>query len=486
MSESSSDLNTGFLARAGLLDDEACRRAEVVLQQVVKDGLETVRLVFPDQHGILRGKAVVASALRSAFRSGVGAPSTILFKDTSQRTVFPVWSGDAGFGQGTLIGSGDVVLAPDPSTFKVLPWSPRSGWLLCDVVQKDGTPISFASRTVLRAAMDRLAAAGFDMVTGLEIEFHVFEVNNPRRDPVDAGMPATAPDVGFVTRNFELLGEARYDALEDVIDVLRQHCVALGLPIRAMEAEFGPSQLEFVFDPGRPIDQADAMVLFRSMAKQVCARRGLHATFMCRPKFEACAASGWHLHQSVIARDGGRNIFVPEPDGALSETGGAWIAGLLDHARETCLLTTPTINGYRRYQAYQLAPNRIQWAYDNRGAMIRALLQPGDDASRIENRVAEPAANPYYVLASQVLGGLSGVRRALAAPEPVEAPYDSTAPRLPGNLLEAIEAFEQGALFRETLGEEFVKFYAHLKRAEWDRYVATISEWEQDEYFSLF
>jgi len=118
--------------------------------------------------------------------------------------------------------------------------------------------------------------------------------------------------------------------------------------------------------------------------------------------------------------------------------------------------------------------------------MIRALMQPDDAASRIENRVAEPAANPYYVLASQIVGGLSGMQQGLTAPAPIEEPYDNSAPALPGNLLEAIEAFGGGSLYKDALGEELVRYYAHLKRAEWDRYISTISDWEQREYFSLF
>lgn len=475
-----------MLAQSHLLSPEACRLAEEVIARVQADDLETVRLVFPDQHGTLRGKTIAASALRAAFKSGVTAPSTVLFKDTSQRTVFPVWQGDAGFGDGILIGSGDILLAPDPTTFQVLPWSPKSAWMLCDVAHKDGAAISFAPRTLLRTAIAQLASAGFEMMAGLEVEFHVFRIADARTGPAHAGMPAAEPDVEFLTKNFELLGEARYDALEGVMDLLRRHCIALGLPVRAMEAEFGPSQMEFVFDPAGPLEQADAMVLFRSMVKQVCARQGLHATFMCRPKFGACAASGWHLHQSIVERNTGRNVFIPDPDGNLDATASAWIAGLLQHARETCLITTPTINGYRRYQAFQLAPNRIQWAYDNRGAMIRALFQASDPASRIENRVAEPAANPYYVLASQIAGGLSGVRSNLTAPAPVDTPYDNSAPALPCNLLESIEAFEAGSLFSASFGDAFADYYARLKRAEWDRYIATISDWEQREYFSIF
>ncbi|MEM7751065.1 MAG: glutamine synthetase, partial [Pseudomonadota bacterium] len=257
------------------------------LARVEAEGLETVRFVFPDQHGILRGKTLMLRALRSAIESGITAPSTVLLKDTSQRTAFPVWGADAGFGHGTLTGSGDIRLVPDLSTFRILPWSTTSGWVLCDVANVDGTPLPFAPRTVLKQAVQQLASAGYHMVAGLEVEFHIFELADPRKTPASGGMPAEAPDVAYLTRNNELLGEARYDALEQIIDQLRAHCVALDLPVRAVEAEFGPSQVEFVFDPAGPLEQADAMVLFRSMVKQVCARQGLHATFMCQPKLNA-------------------------------------------------------------------------------------------------------------------------------------------------------------------------------------------------------
>ena len=455
------------------------------IARVEEAQLETVRFVFPDQHGILRGKTLLPSALRSAVESGITVPSTILLKDTSQRTAFPVWTADAGFGRGALTGSGDILLQPDLSTFRVLPWSQKSGWVLCDVTVRDGGELSFAPRTVLKKAVRELANAGYRMVAGLEVEFHIFRVEDPHAEPNNSGMPASPAEVSYITRNYELLGESRYDAFEGIVDKLRAHCLALKLPIRAIEAEFGPSQLEVVFDPGDPLEQADTMLLFRSMVKQVCAREALHATFMCRPKLNACAASGWHLHQSIVESNSGKNIFVPGAEGKLSLPGGQWIAGLLQHAAESCLLTTPTVNGYRRYQPHQLAPNRIQWAHDNRGAMIRALFQEGDNASRIENRVAEPAANPYYAFASQIFSGLSGIRKGQPLPEPVEEPYDESAPKLPTNLGEAINLFAAGDLYREALGQTFVDYYTQLKRAEWERYISAISDWEQSEYFSL-
>lgn len=468
--------------------------AEKILASAQSANLETIRFLFPDQHGILRGKSVVASKLGSTLKDGVKAPSTILLKDTSQRTVFPVWEADAGFGRGALVGSGDIHLKPDLDTFRILPWANNTGLILCDIENKNGDPIGFTPREVLRNAIQQLSDAGYQMLCGLEVEFHVFQLNELQT--TDAGMPAPAPsvseidhdnppDVSHLTRHYELLGDAKYDAMSGIIDLLRKMCEQMGLSIQGVETEFGPSQFEFVFDPADPLTQADNMVLFRSMVKQVCARHGYHASFMCKPKVEACAASGWHLHQSIIDIATGKNAFMSSDD-SLNDIASAWIAGLLVHAEESCLITTPTINGYKRYSVGQLAPNRIQWANDNRGAMIRSLIAKDDPASRVENRIAEPAANPYYVFASQILSGLSGMKQGLKAPHPVEEPYNTDATLLPSSMLDALNAFRSGSLYKDMIGEDFSYFYAHLKQAEWDRYLSEVSEWEHREYFSLF
>jgi len=479
-------LDGGLVGALGLLGPDEIDAAGRVLNEVARRGLETVRLAFVDQHGIPRGKAVVASALASAFRSGVAMTSTLLLKDTSHRTVFPVWGDDIGFGDGVLTGAGDVVMVPDPSTFRILPWAEHSATMLCDVHFKDGRPMPFCSRSILRRAVDRLAGAGMALVCGLEVEFYVFRVDDARLGHGDGGMPAAPPATSLLAHGYQYLTEARYDALEDVMDAIRRAAQALGLPVRSMEAEFGPSQFEFTFEPAAPLAHADAMIRFRSLVHEVCRRRGLHATFMCRPKLENAVPSGWHLHQSLVDAATGRNLFVPGDDGALSPAASGWIAGLLEHAAESCLLTTPTVNGYKRYQPNQLAPDRIQWGRDNKGAMIRGLMAPGDPASRIENRVAEPTANPYLFFASQILGGLDGVTRGLAAPPPVENPYSSDAAALPKSLVAAIERFEASGFYKDALGADFVRYLAHIKRAEWERYLMTVSEWEQREYFALY
>jgi glutamine synthetase len=195
-------------------------------------------------------------------------------------------------------------------------------------------------------------------------------------------------------------------------------------------------------------------------------------------------SSGWHLHQSLTDRSGA-NAFVAEKD-FLSATGKGFLAGLLAHAAASIALSTPTINGYKRYRPYSLAPERVVWGRDNRGAMLRVLGGPGDPGTRIENRIGEPAANPYLYFASQIHCGMDGVRRKLDPGAPEQTPYESKAALLPRSLEEALAALKADAVLREGFGAAFVDYYCRIKEAEIARFNAEVSEWEQREYFELF
>ncbi|MFK7996554.1 MAG: glutamine synthetase family protein [Granulosicoccus sp.] len=475
----------GLLAKQGLLDHSAIQLAADVIQRIEEHNIETVRVLFTDQHGILRGKTIVANKLVSVFRAGMTAPSTLILKDTAHNTTFPVWSALSS-AAGELTGACDVLMVPDPATFRRLPWSPHSAWLMCDLRFKSGDLIPFAPRTVLKQAIDKLAMANKKLIVGLEVEFHVFELVNPKLAHRNATMPGQAVETRNLAQGYQLLTESRYDQLESIMDTLRRYSLELGLPLISMEVEMGPSQFEFTFDPSDPMTHADNMIMFRTMVKEACTRQGLHATFMCKPNVDNAAASGWHLHQSLIDKTSGKNLMMPTADESLTAEASSWIAGLLEHASACSLLTTPTVNGYKRYQPHQLAPDRIQWASDNRGAMIRGLMSAGDEASRVENRVAEPAANPYYFFASQLLSGLDGLDRELVAPEAADTPYDSAARKLPASLISAIDQFENSEFIRREFGDVFVDYLSCIHRAEWERFHQTISHWEQNEYFNLF
>jgi len=225
--------------------------------------------------------------------------------------------------------------------------------------------------------------------------------------------------------------------------------------------------------------------------KQIARRHGYHATFMCRPKLPNVFASGWHLHQSLVARDGGANAFMAKnisKDGSepLSALGKSYLAGLLAHARASAVFSTPTINGYKRYRTYSLAPDRAIWGRDNRGVMIRVLGGAGDAATRLENRIGEPAANPYLYMASQILAGLDGVDRKLDPGPSADTPYETKAAPLPKSLREAVFALNDDSFFRNAFGEKFVDYYVHIKNAEIERFQAEVSDWEHREYFEMF
>jgi glutamine synthetase len=476
-----------FVERHGLWTAEQEDAATKLRRVVEEQKLEVIRLSFPDQHGILRGKTLIASEALRGLESGCSITTTMLAKDTSHRTVFPVFTSGGGFGLEEMQGAADVLMIPDPSTFRVLPWAPGTGWLLCDVHFADGRPVPFATRHLYKTVLADLASRGYDFMAGLEVEFHVFKLDDAKMAPADAGQPGQPPDVSLLSHGYQYLTEQRYDQMEPVLEIIRRDVLALNLPLRSVEVEFGPSQCEFTFQPTVGLVPADSMVLFRSAVKQICRRHGYHATFMCRPRIPNVVSSGWHLHQSIVSRATGENAFMSvDQRDILSAFGRGYLAGLLHHARAATVFTTPTINGYKRYRSYSLAPDRAIWGRDNRGAMIRVLGGPNDAATRLENRVGEPAANPYLYMASQILAGLDGIDRALDPGPSADAPYETIADLLPKSLREAVFALKDDPFFRKAMGSTIVDYYVHIKNAEIERFQAEVSEWEQREYFEMF
>jgi glutamine synthetase len=481
-----------FVERHDLWSAEQARAADAVARAIKKHKLELVRFSFADQHGVLRGKTVIAADAPSLMRRGVTMTTTLLAKDTAHKTAWPVFTPGGGFGLAEMEGAGDFVMVADPATFRVLPWADNTGWVLCDIYFTNGKPVPFSTRQVLRGALDRLRRQGFDFLAGLEVEFHLFKMENPRLAPADATWPPVAPEVSLLNQGYQYLTESRYDQLDAALAPIRRGIAALGLPLRSLEIELGPSQCEFTFAPQLGLDAADAMVLFRAAVKQMARRHGLLASFMCRPALPNVFASGWHLHLSLIDRKRRSNAFVGAARDGLSTTGLHFLGGLLAHAHAATAFTTPTVNGYRRYRAYALAPDRVVWARDNRGVMVRVLGQPGEASTHLENRVGEPAANPYLYMAAQIHAGLDGIAQKCDPGPSVDTPYETKAQALPKSLGEAVGELRASDLFREAFGAPFIAYYAHLKEAEVARFKSEaddkgeVTAWEQNEYFDLF
>jgi len=495
----------GFIEQYGLWSGEQREAAQRIIAEIDKNELKLVRVSLPDQHGILRNKTLTARTFKNALRNGVDFTVAPFMFDTANSIVYDPFVEGGSFGRREMSGCPDCVLVPDPLTFRILPWAPATGWILGDLYFDTGEPLPWAPRAIMQKALNALKMQGFEYVAGLEVEWYLMKLEDATLDADQLGGPGNPPPpprVRPVANGYQYLMEAHLDEIDGILQIIRENLEGVGLPLRTIEDEWGPGQQEFTFDPLPGIHAADAMMLLRSAVKQICRRHGYHATFMCKPGIPNFFASGWHLHQSLIHHDTKMNAFTSQQaDHALSEIGRHFMGGLLAHAGAACVFTTPTINGYKRAKPNSLAPDRATWGIENRGAMLRVQGGLNDPAAHIENRVGEPAANPYLYMAAQIFAGLDGIERKLDPGPPSEVPYAATdKPLLPKNLIEAIGLLKRDELLRKSFGGEFIDYIVKMKEFECDRFVKylesagisiehaadTVTDWEQREYFALY
>jgi glutamine synthetase len=487
-----------FIERHGLWSDEQRRLAADVMHRVEAQNLRFVRLAWGDTHGYSRAKTLTIPAFVSALTNGynIGVATTTL--DSAGARVFASFTRGGGMGLAEMTGSPNLTIVADPATFRILPWTDGVGWILGDEYFEDGRPFHFSPRQILRRTLRRLAEHGWTSVIGPEIEWYLLRVVDANLSEDNIGAPGlrgrpikTTP----VEPGYHYHSESNMDRMHEVFDALGSAFEALELGLRSIENEWGPGQVECTFAPLSALEAADNVLLFRTATRQICRRLGYFATFMCRPALKGFYSSGWHLHQSLIDAATGDNLFMPRKTGeALSQLGQSYLAGLLQYAVPATVFATPTVNGYRRLRPNSLAPDRTR-AHDHRGAMIRVLGGTDDPATRLENRIGEPAANPYLYILAQIVTGLAGIETSAALPPSSDEPYTAERPLLPKSLSEALDALDTEPLFRRTLGDTFVDYFVKLKRSEAGRYQSSLrgvpagdepSEWEQNEYFDFF
>ena len=239
-----------FVDRHDLWSAEQRRAAAAVEREIKRRKLEVIRFAFCDQHGVLRGKTLVASEAAKAMRAGVTMTSTLLAKDTSHRTVFPVFSAGGGMGLDEMAGAGNFVMVADPGD---LPRAAVGQQHRLDAV-RHLFPERQAGAVLDAGALSRRAGAssanaGFDFFAGLEVEFQLFKLLDPKLSPDGLTWPAEAPAVEHTTHGFQYLTESRFDQVDPILEVLRKTMQALGMPLLSLEVELGPSQYEFTFAP---------------------------------------------------------------------------------------------------------------------------------------------------------------------------------------------------------------------------------------------
>ncbi|MCZ6764962.1 MAG: glutamine synthetase family protein, partial [Alphaproteobacteria bacterium] len=367
----------GFIERFGLWNDEQAGLAADLKLQVASKDLQMVRLAWADPHGASRAKSVSLPAFLGALEEGYNINVATSTLDGAGGRVFSSFVRGGGMGLDEMTGSPNLIIVPDPATFRVLPWASGVGWVLCDEYFVDGTPFHFSPRRLLRTQLARLAERDLGHVVGLESEWYLAHGPEARLTDENIGAPGLrgrAVETVPVEQGYSLHSETGLDIMQPVLDRLVAAYQEVGLSLRSIENEWGPGQVECTFEPQDALAAADNYVLFRTATRQLCRRLGFFATFMARPGKPGHYSSGWHLHQSVIETRTGKNVFMAQGgDEPLSELGRKFLAGLLEHCVAATVFSTPTVNGYRRFRPNSLAPDRASWGIDHRGALMRVL-----------------------------------------------------------------------------------------------------------------
>ncbi|NEA67293.1 glutamine synthetase family protein [Streptomyces sp. SID12488] len=433
--------------------------------RLAAEGIDVVRVTYPDLIGTDRARDVLLDHLPSACEHGL-AFCRAVYHTTPRGDVVAIQGGiDAGLP--------DISVRPDLSTLASVPWEPGVAWCLGDTTDPaTAAPAAESPRDLLRSVLARCTDAGLSPIVGPELEYFLLEEdatapNGWRRSPTVTGSVYTAG--------------LRADPDNHLLRTLRQ-LRDLGIGVITGNHEFDGGQYEINLTHSDALDAADRAFRFKAAVKELARKEGKLATFMAKP-FNDSGGSGFHLHFSCVDADG-RNVF-DDPAGAFGLSGNARhaIAGLLTHAPALAALLNPTVNSYKRFGPDTLAPWLINWGLDNRSAMVRIPPERGSGA-RLELRLGDAGANPYLAIAALTAAALLGVQEGKEPPAPLEGyGYDLEKSQvLPMNLTAALDALEADVELIELLGKDFTASFLAYKRDEAERFQRHVTDWEFAEY----
>jgi glutamine synthetase len=428
-------------------------------------GIRVVRLQYPDLHGVSRGKDLPVEAFEHAVTEGVNFVEAIMTVDLAHNVV-----------SGFEVGFPDFRARPDLSTLVALPWEPHVAVCLCDLFDGDaGEPYGADPRGALRRVLAQYGELGYTPLLAPELEFYLCEPDesDPRGWRPYGGEDSPVYTVGAMADPRGTIGR--------MVDA----CVELGLEAVASAHEYGRAQFEINLRHAGALRSADRAFRFKALVKEIAERDGLRATFMGKP-FNGDEGSGFHLHISLVDRDGSNAGFDPDAEGGLAAVTRHFIAGVLQHAPAMMVFFNPTVNAYRRISAEALVPTRCSWGHDHRMTLVRVPKERGA-ATRLEVRVGDGTANPYLAYTAALAGGLDGIRRELEPPAPIEGmiyelPEDVQGLALPTTFQEALDALDADPVIRDALGGPLVDTFRVIKAAELERFRTWVTDWEFAEY----
>jgi glutamine synthetase len=436
-------------------------------------GVRLVRFLYCDNGGIVRGKVVSVEHLAERMRTGVGLTVAMQAMNSLDEL-------QAVEGMGPV---GEIRLVPDPATFTVLPYAPRSAAMLVDHVGLDAAPYEACPRQFLHRMVGRLAERGLELRAAVENEFTLARLEEGRPVPLDA------------TLCFATTGMT---AAAEIVDALVAALDAQDIPLAQYYPELGHGQHELSVLPRPAVAAADTQVLVRETIRGVAASFGLLASLAPKP-WPDQAGNGAHIHFSVWAAGSDTNRFH-DPAGrfGLSTLAEQFVAGILDHVPALLALTAPSFNSFARLQPQYWSSAYTCWGPDNREATVRVpSVFWGDEAAttNLEYKPADASANPYLAFGGLIAAGLDGVERGLVPPSPItidpatlsdEERDGGAIARYPTSLAAALDRLEADNVLRAALGAPLARSYLAVRRSEWDAYSAADEEFAYANHFSKY
>ena len=436
------------------------------IQQFFRDhGISEVEAIIPDMAGIARGKLMPAE--KFAEDAGMRLPESIFLQ-----TVTGDYPSDTSSAMSPA--EIDIVLKADAKTVRVVPWAAEpTAQVIHDCFYSDGRRVTMAPRQLLQHVLELYAQRGWDPVIAPELEFYLVEPN------IDADYQLKPPvgRSGRAEPGRQSYSIAAVNEFDPLFDDMYAFCEAQDIEIDTLIHEDGPAQMEINLLHGDPLNLADQAFLFKRTAREAALRHKMYATFMAKPHAKE-PGSAMHIHQSVVDRQGGANIFS-NADGGPSTLFFAHIAGLQRYLPAAMSLFAPNVNSYRRIARNQLAPINVQWGYDNRTAGLRVPVSDAD-ARRVENRLGGADANPYIAIAGSLACGYLGMVQNLKPSEPISGSAHDLPWDLPRSLDDALKRLKDCQPLVELLGLPFVAAYTIVKQAEYEVFLQVISSWERE------
>ncbi|XP_054211562.1 lengsin isoform X3 [Homo sapiens] len=420
-------------------------RMKHIRQAMAKNRLQFVRFEATDLHGVSRSKTIPAHFFQEKVSHGVCMPRGYLEvipnpKDNEMNNI-----------RATCFNS-DIVLMPELSTFRVLPWADRTARVICDTFTVTGEPLLTSPRYIAKRQLSHLQASGFSLLSAFIYDFCIFGVPEILNSKI----------ISFPALTF--LNNHDQPFMQELVDGLYH----TGANVESFSSSTRPGQMEISFLPEFGISSADNAFTLRTGVKEVARKYNYIASFFIETGF----CDSGILSHSLWDVDRKKNMFCSTSGTEqLTITGKKWLAGLLKHSAALSCLMAPSVSCRKRYSKDRKDLKKsvpTTWGYNDNSCIFNIKCH-GEKGTRIENKLGSATANPYLVLAATVAAGLDGLHSSnevLAGPDESTDFYQVEPSEIPLKLEDALVALEEDQCLRQALGETFIRYFVAMKKYE--------------------